>query len=60
MSSEDQTYSGWANYETWVVNLWLTNEPDTNAALAALAQDREAPLHERLLAEKTPRAAVVR
>jgi hypothetical protein len=21
------TYNGWTNYETWLVNLWLTNEP---------------------------------
>ena len=21
------TYNGWSNRETWVVNLWLTNEP---------------------------------
>lgn len=22
----DTRYNGWTNYETWVVNLWLTNE----------------------------------
>ncbi len=22
----DTTYNGWTNYETWLVNLWLTNE----------------------------------
>jgi hypothetical protein len=22
----DDTYNGWSNYETWVVDLWLTNE----------------------------------
>ena len=21
--SEDKTYNGWTNYETWLVNLWL-------------------------------------
>lgn len=21
-----EKYNGWANYETWAVNLWLTNE----------------------------------
>lgn len=24
--SNDTTYNGWTNYETWVVNLWLTND----------------------------------
>ena len=33
-----QTYSGWANYETWCVNLWLTNEPDTEEQLRMMAQ----------------------
>lgn len=28
MSSK--TYNGWTNYETWVVNLWLDNEPGTH------------------------------
>ena len=23
----DDTYNGWANYESWVVALWLDNEP---------------------------------
>lgn len=23
------TYSGWTNYETWNVGLWLDNEPST-------------------------------
>lgn len=22
----EQTYNGWANYPTWVVNLWLSND----------------------------------
>ena len=24
--SEDGKYNGWANYETWCVNLWLDND----------------------------------
>jgi hypothetical protein len=31
-------YNGWANYETWCVNLWLTNEPGTEEDLRMLAQ----------------------
>lgn len=26
MSQEAKGYNGWANYETWCVHLWLTNE----------------------------------
>jgi len=26
MSGEGERYNGWANYETWCVNLWLTND----------------------------------
>jgi hypothetical protein len=22
----DKTYNGWTNYETWVINLWMSNE----------------------------------
>lgn len=26
MANDKQQYEGWANYETWCVNLWLTND----------------------------------
>jgi hypothetical protein len=34
----ENTYNGWSNHETWCVNLWLTNEPETERQLRMLAQ----------------------
>lgn len=31
--SNDNTYNGWTNYETWVVNLWLDNDQGMNEEL---------------------------
>lgn len=31
--SNDRTYNGWSTYETWLVNLWITNDQDLYAAL---------------------------
>jgi len=31
-------YNGWTNYETWCVNLWLTNEASTEQEVRMLAQ----------------------
>lgn len=28
---ENEKYNGWSNYETWLVNLWLTNDAGTYA-----------------------------
>ncbi len=36
MTMETKTYNGWTNYETWCVNLWLTNEPSTAEELATI------------------------
>ena len=33
-----ERYHGWPNYETWAVNLWLTNEPDTYERLMSIVQ----------------------
>jgi len=38
MTTEDTTYNGWTNYETWVTNMWLTAEPETSRALDAIVQ----------------------
>jgi len=35
----NQSYNGWANYETWCVNLWLTNEPQCHERLMAIVQN---------------------
>ena len=32
------TYNGWENRATWLVNLWLTNEPGPETDLRMLAQ----------------------
>ena len=31
-------YNGWTNYETWCVNLWLTDEASTEQEVRMLAQ----------------------
>lgn len=33
--SNDKTYNGWTNYETWLVNLWIQNDQALHAALHA-------------------------
>ena len=32
-------YNGWSNYETWLVNLWMTNDKATNDYFADVARD---------------------
>ena len=41
MSDEKKTYNGWSNYETWCVNLWLTNEEESSLELTAIVRDAE-------------------
>ena len=33
------TYNGWSNRETWVVNLWLTNDEATYNAVRGMTAD---------------------
>jgi hypothetical protein len=33
--SNDRTYNGWSTYETWLVNLWITNDQHLYATLHA-------------------------
>jgi hypothetical protein len=44
--TETTTYNGWKNWETWCVNLWLTNEPGTDEALSEFVQ-MDVSLYER-------------
>jgi uncharacterized membrane protein YjdF len=36
-------HNGWPNYETWAVNLWLTNEPHSYEQLMAIVQNCDTP-----------------
>lgn len=38
-ATEDKTYNGWTNYETWVVNLWIGNEEGDYRYWQAAAQE---------------------
>ena len=35
----DQTYNGWTNYETWLVNLWMDNEQGSQDYYREQARD---------------------
>lgn len=37
----DRTYNGWSTYETWLVNLWITNDADLYATLHADVVDAD-------------------
>ena len=32
------SYNGWSNYETWLVNLWIDNEPGTSEEARGIAR----------------------
>lgn len=39
MSESENRYNGYANYETWCVNLWLSNEEGTYSHCRELARE---------------------
>lgn len=49
----DTRYNGWTNYETWAVNLWLSNEQSSADYWADAARDAvdAAPDCKQVLAE---------
>lgn len=47
--SENKSYNGWTNYETWAVALWIDNDQSTQEQAADMARDtrrRREYLHE--------------
>jgi hypothetical protein len=38
-------YNGWANYETWCVNLWVDNDPGTYGRAVEMARESEGDRH---------------
>ena len=34
----DKTYNGWSTYETWLVNLWLTNDMQDEDLIASVKE----------------------
>jgi hypothetical protein len=43
MSRSPTSYNGWPSYETWLVHLWLTNDPGTDALCRALVAQAWTP-----------------
>ena len=40
---KETTFNGWVNYETWAVNLWLTNDEDTSKQLDKILKNFISP-----------------
>ena len=39
MSNEDKKYNGWTNYETWCVNLWMSNDQGSDEYYREMAEE---------------------
>ena len=39
MSDQTKTYNGWTNYETWLVNLWMSNDAGSDEHYRETAQE---------------------
>ena len=39
MSNEDKKYNGWTNYETWCVNLWMSNDQGSDEYYRETAEE---------------------
>ena len=37
--TEDKRYNGWTNYETWAVNLWMSNDQGSYSYSQEIAQE---------------------
>lgn len=45
-------YNGWHNYETWCINLWLTNEQSTYEYWFNQINKSDEPIHQEAQAMK--------
>tara|TARA_Y100000034_G_scaffold44690_1_gene54924 strand:+ start:73 stop:369 length:297 start_codon:yes stop_codon:yes gene_type:complete len=42
-ATQDKTYNGWTNYETWNAKLWLDNDPSSQEYMEELARQYREP-----------------